>query len=386
MNIKKKSIIIPAFALLIGASLAGSITGTVAWYQYSTRVNAAYVGVSGGTSGNLQMRIKGYDALNPTNDGWVSRITFGDIETYLGTLAGSADNYGEKIVPITSGNMDKDDALPTNFYGNPLYGQSGASYDSWQVAKKENYVFLPLELRYVERDGTKEAGEDEKNVEKEVFLSDLLIQEDKANANVNAPKEDLSDAIRFHINSFAEADRNTPANHKNRLISKNGGTTATNGTLDLDADGNPDQAYIGGADKYGFDGTALADVIYGTGSQVAYRGFDADDQAGQAYYLADGTAASDANVYSMIVESDDTNKDLNILNSSKENGLGSKAIGSTIESETEFLNVEITIWVEGWQTFENANHEHVSIWDTADYIGSHFDVGFEFAVDTDLNA
>ena len=88
----------------------------------------------------------------------------------------------------------------------------------------------------------------------------------------------------------------------------------------------------------------------------------------------------------MIVESDDTNKDLNIVNASKENGLGSKAIGSTIESETEFLNVEITIWVEGWQTFENANHEHVSIWDTADYIGSHFDVGFEFAVDTDLNA
>ena len=34
MNIKKKSIIIPAFALLIGASLAGSITGTGAWYQY----------------------------------------------------------------------------------------------------------------------------------------------------------------------------------------------------------------------------------------------------------------------------------------------------------------------------------------------------------------
>ena len=369
---------IPAFALLIGASLAGSITGTVAWYQYSTRVNAAYVGVSGGTSGNLQMRIKGYNALNPTNDGWVSRITFGDIETYL---ASTAEEYGKTIVPITSGNMDKDGALPTNFYGNPLYGKSGASYDTWQVAKEENYVFIPLELRYVERDGTKEAGEDEKNIEKEVFLSELLIQEDKE--NTTDVKEDLSDAIRFHISSYSSA---APTVKTNRLISKNGGTTATNGKLDLDADGILDKAYIGGADKYGFDGTALADVVYGTGSQVAYRGLDADDQAGQAYYLADGTAASDANVYSMIVESDDTNKDLNILNASKENGLGSKAIGSTVAGDEALLNVEITIWVEGWQTFENANHEHVSIWDTADYIGSHFDVGFEFAVDTDLNA
>ena len=296
MNIKKKSIIIPAFALLIGASLAGSITGTVAWYQYSTRVNAAYVGVSGGTSGNLQMRIKGYNALNPTNEGWVSRITFDDIETYLGTLAGTANNYGESIVPITSGNMDKDAALSGTFYGNPLYGQSGADYGTWQVAKKENYVFLPLELRYVERDGTKENSQDEKNIAQEVFLSDLLIQEDKENAT--DVKEDLSDAIRFHISSYSSA---APTVKTNRLISKNGGTTATNGKLDLDADGNLDQAYTGGTDKYGFDGTALADVVYGTGSQVSYRGKDADDKTGQAYYLADGTAASDANVYSMVV-------------------------------------------------------------------------------------
>ena len=284
MKIKKKSIIIPAFALLIGASLAGSISGTIAWYQFSTRVTAAYVGVSGGTSENLKIR------LGDTQDHgeWLTRLTIADIDAYL-----ASSDYGSKVMPITAGALDKDSALG-DFYLNPVYGQGG-EYANWQKAGKENYVKIPLQLCYVQRDGVKDNGEDAKYLEKEVFLSDLLIQEDKANAT--DVKEDLSDAVRFHINSFAEADRNVPANHTNRLISKNGGTTATNGKLDLDGDGNPDQAYIGGADKYGFDGTALVDVTYGTGSQIAYRGFDADDQTGQAYYLADGTAASDANVY-----------------------------------------------------------------------------------------
>ena len=365
MNIKKKSIIIPAFALLIGASLAGSITGTVAWYQYSTRVQTAYVGVSGGTSGNLQIRLAGGE--------WSTRLTKEAIQTYV-----SGSDYGAKVLPITSGDMDKDDALPANFYLNPIYGQDGAYATNWQKADKANYVVLPLQLRYVERDGDKEGGaNDAKNIAKEVFLSDLLIQEDKANtANV---KEDLSDAIRFHIDAFAEADRNTPANHTNRLISKNGGTTVTEGKLDLDGDGVLDYKYD--SDKYGFGSDDTTDLIYGEGSQVSFTNKVAD-QTGQAYYDAEGGEHADANVYSLVVESGDEG-DLDIVEASKKyNITESKSIGSTIESETEFLNVVVTIWVEGWQTFEDAtSHKHISIWDSDDFIGSSFDVGFEFAVD-----
>ena len=54
----KKKIIISALALTIGAGLAGSITSTAAWYQYSTRTNVAYIGASGGASGNLNVRIR----------------------------------------------------------------------------------------------------------------------------------------------------------------------------------------------------------------------------------------------------------------------------------------------------------------------------------------
>ena len=368
MNIKKKSIIIPAFALLIGASLAGSISGTVAWYQYSTRVNTAYVGVSGGTSGNLQIRI-GEDGV------WSTRLTKESISSFIANDSKNPNKFGRNVLPITSGAMDKEDALPANFYLNPIYGQEGG-YANWQKADKGNYVVLPLQLRHVERDGTKDAGVDAKNIAKEVFLTDLYLEEDKANADANNPKEDLSDAIRFHIDAFKEEDRNVPANHINRLISKNGGTTVTNGKLDLDGDSVPDYKY--NSDQYGFGSDETTPLIYGEGSQVSFSN-EVETRAG-SYYTADGQDGADANVYGMVVES--VGDSLDIKDSTKEYEAGkSKSIGSTLESETEFLNVVVTIWVEGWQTFENANHEHVSIWDSDDFIGSSFDVGFQFAVD-----
>ena len=375
MKIKKKSIIIPAFALLIGASLAGSISGTVAWYQYSTRVNAAYVGVAGGTSGNLQMRIRQDGQAADAN--WKTRFTYSEIETYLGTTA-----YGSDIIPVTSGDMGKEDALPANLYANPVYGQAGSYASNWGVASKTNYIVIPLQLRYVERDGDKEGGtQDAKNLAKEVFLTDLLIQADKANtADANNLKKDLSAAIRFHIDAYSDDDALIPANHTNRLISKNGGTTITYGQMDLDRDGELDFKYADGT-KYGFDDDDKQQIVYGEGFQYSFSN-ETEVRAG-TYYDYKGDPANEANVYPMVVESDS----MNIVDSNKEWDTGkSKSIGSTIESESKFLNVDITIWVEGWQTFLNSNSKQSPVWDADDYIGSSFDVGFEFAVDTAVDA
>ena len=372
MKIKKRSIIIPAFALLIGATLAGSISGTVAWYQYSTRVNAAYVGVAGGTSGNLQLRIRdgSYDAN--TGD-WGTRLTKDQINTYL---AGTAEKYGENIVPITSGNMAKDDALPANFYANPIYGQAGA-YSKWVAANTKNFVKIPLQLRYVERDGVKEGGIDDKNLEKAVYLTDLLIQGDHANTDdAENLKADVSNAVRFHIDAYTDDNVSIPANHINRLISKNGGTTITSGKLDLDGDGVLDFTYD--SDKYGFGGDDKTDLVYGEGSQVAFSSKTAVSSG--LYYDFNGDAGTDATIYPMVAAPVEEGS-LDILESSKEYDTGkSKSIGSTVADNEKFLNVDITIWVEGWQTFLKGAKQN-PIWNF-DYIGSAFDVGFEFAVDT----
>ena len=237
MNIKKKSIIIPAFTLLIGAALAGSVSGTVAWYQYSTRVNTAYVGVSAGESGNLQVKL--------ANGEWSTRITFDQIDTYL-----SNNSIGQKFAPITSGEMDKDDDVPAKFYRNPIAGHG--PYAEWEEADETNYVTIPLKLRYVERvDGV------ETDIARKIYLSDLTIQKDPL---AHTDKDDISEAVRVHIECGAYK----------HLISLSGGSIDTNGKLDLDADGHDDEAYNGTDKKYGFDGGTLEPITYGAGEQEAY--------------------------------------------------------------------------------------------------------------------
>ena len=315
---KKNRIIIPALSLLVGVALAGSVSGTIAWYQYSTRANAAYLGVSTGTTGNLQLRLNGGE--------WLTRLTKSDVDSYLASA-----NKATNVKPITSGNMAKDNALPANLYRNPIAGNG--PYAKWEKADNTNYISLPLELRFIEQSN---------NIAKDVYLSDLYIESAASNG---ATKKDLSNAIRLHISS------NDGINQINRLISKEGGIIATNGKLDLDDDGELDKAYTG--DKYGFgDNNQLVDVIYGEGNQEAY-----------AARVNDG----------LLVKTNDDDLDLDEL---ELNGV-SKSIGKTLASNTNYLKVEITIWVEGWQQFAGS-----PIWDNG-YIDSAFDIGFEFATDID---
>ena len=311
MNIKKKSIIIPAFTLLIGAALAGSVTGTVAWYQYSTRVNTAYVGVSTGESGNLQVKLGSGE--------WSTRLTFDQIGTYL-----QGQSSGTQMAPITSGNMAKDGDLPAKFYRNPIPGHG--PYAEWEEADATNYVAIPLKLRYVKRDNGVESDD-----VKSIYLSDLTIQKDPL---ANTERNDISAAVRVYIEC---------GSYKH-LISLGGGSIDTNGKLDLDADGNPDQAYNGTDKRYGFDGGTLADVTYGAGTQEAY-------------------AVSD-----LLVTPNDSN--LNLANVSDDKIIGKTADGG--------VDMTITIWVEGWQ--ELGTGTYPSLWDSK-FIESSFDVGFEFAVD-----
>ena len=379
MNIKKKSIIIPAFALLIGASLAGSISGTVAWYQYSTRVNAAYVGVSGGTSGNLQMRIReaGYN--------WGTRLTKTDIENYLESKNGGEDL---DLVPVTPGALDKNDTLSKvensnyvqkDFYLNPRQGFG--PYAKWLKADSaKNVVNIPLEFRYIGRDGVFENGKDDKDEEEDLYLSDLVLQAH------DGEDRDISDAIRFHVSSYDPEDRaNTEASH---LISKNGGTTVTNGKLDLDGNGEADKAFAD--DKYNFNDSdpASADaIIYGEGEQFSYAANDGEDLiTGKKYFDNENVEQDDADISPILAKTSGNDLDLNLSNLQIAGG-ESKSLGKTIEygSDPErFLCVDITIWVEGWQKFpvydENGPTADVSsIWD-ASFIDAKFDIGFEFAV------
>ena len=410
MKLDLKKIVIPTLAIAIGAAIAGSVSGTVAWYQYSTRVSTAYLGTSAGTAGNLKLRIKG-------SNNWVNSLTKDDIATYL------ADNsLGQNIIPITAGNMDADAAInqynaaadPTNdpadmkplFFKNPIRSfEERVEYtsSSWLKADESMYVQIPMEVAFIEYDGVKKNEEDKEYLEKEVYLSDLLIQEDwQNNSDPENLKKDLSSAIRVHISS-RQLDENDEViantDSFDRLISKNGGSILTEGYLDLDGDSN-DDTYINGdhGAQYGFGNSAsiaanTKKVIYGEGLQVAYSA-DKDIKNG-SYRLLDADQDTAEKVYPAVVKSVNNSMvlDENDFEYTKEGASEktSKCIGKTIgyskedaNWEKEYLNVTLTIWLEGWQTLPAptiANPDAVSsIWNAADYIGSMFDVGVQFAV------
>ena len=69
MKISNKKIIVSTLALAMGAALAGSISGSVAWYQYSTRATARMAATSAGTSRNLQIATSQL-AKNAAGWGW----------------------------------------------------------------------------------------------------------------------------------------------------------------------------------------------------------------------------------------------------------------------------------------------------------------------------
>lgn len=391
--LSKNKIIVSALALCIGASLAGSVSGTIAWYQYSTRANVSFIGKSGGFSGNLQMRFVG-----ETDDDWRTRITWEEMNTYLGN-----QGYAEKVIPMTYGALDKDDALPANAYTQPLPGV--AKMQSWKKADKKNYAQFKLELRYNERDGVEEGNPavDDKNVEKDVFLSKLLIQQDADNGQ----KGDISDAVRVHISASSGNSA------KNRLISKQGKEMATSGKLDMDGDGDNDQAYQDENDEFGFnyvrdnsgsiiyDNSSnptrvdLTDVVYGEDEngevgkvQKSYKAEATDAVEGVKYTSEEIAAAQEGDpahgktvndwktepVYPAIVYS--KNNELFNDSSTVYAPDPGRAIGKTVASESNYLQVTVTIWVEGWQKFDNAE---TAIW-KAKYIDAKFNVGIQFAV------
>lgn len=389
MKINKIKFVVATLITCSSAALIGSISSTIAWYQYSTRVSAVYLGASAGTKGNLKLRIKG------TND-WTTDLTYKDVADYL-----SAQDKGQLVIPITSGPMNADDAIKTNDNGEPLFYKNpdggvptqhvDYSNQSWKIADDSMYVSVPLELCF-----ELENNEGSSYLEKDVYISDLLIQGDWKNQQKN--KKDLSGAVRVHLSSYQSNDQSQ--NHGdtaiNRLISKDGGTILTEGYMDLDGDGILDE-YVSGPSGADYDFGNENDIvrhytIYGEGSQTSYCN-KTDIQNGSYQTLQGQTI--DEKRYPSVVESI---PDTNILKEESfeytkegEQTPTSKCIGKTVAfndmADEAYLNVVMTIWIEGWEPLPspttNDPDAKSPIWRPSDYIGSMFDVGITFAVQTE---
>ena len=244
---KMNKIIIPAAMLAVGVALVGSVSSTLAWYQYSTKAQAAYIGTSVGETENLEIKVKD----DQGHDKWVSKADSTDIDRLI------EDGVGTQILPVSpaisdaANSLGEEDALPNplGFFNSVETGVSGIDTYGTRRATVANYVQFTLNVRY-----TKNVDE---YLAKSIKLVDVTITD---NADAGSAK-DLYKAVRVHVATST----------KKYLFARNdaGGNTivtSTYGKLDTDNSGEYDS-------EWGYEWETPADAIYGVNgsTQTAYN-------------------------------------------------------------------------------------------------------------------
>ena len=230
-NLKKLTV--AALATALGAGLIGSISGSVAWFQYSTRSTVAYTGASAHCTESLQISLDG------TN--WASDLKTADVVSYLESqiVSGTTTRGDSYMRPVTSGELAAG-AVADTFYKNPLYQYPETS--KWGVATKKDYVELPLQFRVLDVDGEST----ETLLAKDVYLTRVDIQEKAVSG-----KKSIADAIRVAVPGAG-------------TFSTSGADVDVYGKLRLHEEGATED------DKTGdFEWETREDIIYGDNGKVA---------------------------------------------------------------------------------------------------------------------
>lgn len=299
MKINKAKLLVGTLAMISVAATAGSISGTVAWWQNSYRASAEFQGTSANAGELLEI-----ETVNASgnHEGWVNALTPANITNLIKKK--SNNKKADQILrPVTLPGVAKDVALGT-LYRAPSYQQSAGAYTNWKEAKAEDYVQFDLTFRVKNEANQGGLSADAFNL----YLSDLTIENKTTDG-----KNDISRGVRVHIAGTSDyALLAKGANSSDADV-----TTVTNGKLDiggragkLDRDGK----------AYSFS-TSHGDLInYGTenSQQVAYNSLKANSGVYPTSF-----AGGQAN--------------------------GGVAFGTIAAGQT--LTITVTIFLEGWQAF-----------------------------------
>ena len=354
---KPNKIVLSSLIALVGFTVASSVTSTVAWFQYATRASVAYTGTSAHCSKLLNISVDG-----GTN--WGTDIRSDSLPT-------------AKFAPITTGEIGKDDALPTQtvvteyeddgitpkttvtksrFYASPDYRQG--LYSNWLIAEDDNYLQFEVLIRLADVDENYGTAS-QKYLANDVYLTDLTIQ--------NSGTNDLAESVRVHIAS-TYYDGGVEQN-KNFLFAKTVESTEVGGFLDVNDDGLQDTG------AYEWDDTLC---LYGgsVGAPVTSDVLDDHDNViGQKLENP------------LLQTSYSATEDPNPIIAEDNNGVitGGTSIGKTSTSVSEYMKVVVTVWLEGWSELHRGNDgnyqdEDSSIWNSASYAAKKFNVGMTFGV------
>lgn len=343
---KTHKIIISTLALAMGAALAGSVSGTVAWFQYSTRAQAAYIGTSAHCSESLQVQAVAVGGT-AVEANWKTELLSSDVAAALTSGGESPVSYGTALKPITTGAMTASQALPeAGFYSNPIYQHFALT--EWEKATIANYAQFELHFRVKDIDGAETAS----YLAKSVYLTNLsIVSLNKTGTAAVSSDHDLYKAVRVHLSCGST----------NLLFANDGTTTNTevetsvSSNLDLNNDGQ-------------YDATPGYEWAPGTVTAYGTEGVQKANNVGKFAFT------------------DDTDPTIPTAK------VGSGLLGATTSSDV--LKVTVTMWLEGWQKLDKAetgnkedadgNTDASAVWNAASYIGQRFGVGFRFAVPAHL--
>ena len=259
MKINKTKITITTLALAMGAALAGSISGSVAWYQYSTRATAQMAATSAGTSRNLQIRVKG-------ETDWAQDIPDADFR------AASSGNTNGNLVPVTAEGVAKNAALG-DFYSHPVY-----QYFDMTESDGDEYIQSTFELQLL----------DTNHEEKDLYLETLNIR----NTSTGSGAKDITDAVRIHFDVAGTGGI--------KFLVGNQASTTIGDYLDLNDDGFDDAPGFGGDEA-----NAASKQKYGNeGTQTAYLPSEMEATFSDAYTVSGGESlgkVSDASVLELTI-------------------------------------------------------------------------------------
>ena len=203
MKLSNKKIIVSTLALAMGAALAGSISGSVAWYQYSTRATAQLSGTTVATSRNLQI------STNGSSWGW-------DLtdEQVRGSQSGNLKPVGGVV------------AAATNAPDTAKFSGFGVRQYALPAALTSEYLSFDVYLKSTDETGALEAVD--------IYLETFNVTFTDASTK-------LANALRIAI----------VGGDTNLVLSKVAGTTTTKGHLDLNQDGCDDRDIFSADDRTG---------------------------------------------------------------------------------------------------------------------------------------
>lgn len=316
-----KKITASILAMTMGAGLLGSISGTVAWYQYSTRAQIGMLGMSIGTEKKLEVALS---ATQPADDStlWKTELKTADVIAYAGR------DLNFKPITVAAGYAKDANFGTVAFKSNPIKGLIDPA--KWTNAAATDYLKLKVWVRSVE---TNAAGNNY-FLAKELGLSDVKI----ASQSVTG-KLDVSNAVRIAIDADSE----------HAVIAKTSASTDLYGPLALGNGVDNDTNKVYDEDP---EATSPTELTYGTDGAkgLTYNLSDTTDKA--SLLCGERAATADESKYAIV---------------------GGLNLGATTVSQPASFNV--TIWLEGWQKLVNDK----ATWKAADYSGSKFFVGFEVA-------